>query len=145
MKQNIDIKDIRRANTQHLINECKNTSEFAAIIGKDSSQVRQWFPSKNGDPAKKGIGNKIAKEIEVAFKKPYGWLDIDHNVEFKDEREEFITKVIRYVESDHQNLSAEDKGRLINDMLLEHERNPIHSNSILDRAISIWLSVARRK
>ena len=139
-----NIKDIRRENVSRLIAQCKNTSEFAAIIGKDSSQVRQWFPRANGDAAKKGIGDKIAKQIEEAFHKPDGWLDVDQSEVAQEGREEFIAKVIAYIEENQPSLSASEKGQLINDMLTEHDRNPMINNGILDRAINIWLSLSKR-
>jgi len=44
---------------------------FSDKIGKAPTQASA-FAGKN---PRKGIGNKIAREIENAFKKPRGWLD----------------------------------------------------------------------
>lgn len=66
------IRDARYLNTRALILECGSLNAFAKRIGKADTQVSSFA----GDNPRKGIGNKIAEEIEGAFGKPTGWLDI---------------------------------------------------------------------
>lgn len=70
----MDSKTIRYRNTRYLVDLAGGVSNFAEKIGKGQSQTSQF----SGSTPIKGIGNKIAREIEVAFKKEYGWLDIAH-------------------------------------------------------------------
>ncbi len=68
----MDSKSIRYQNTRLLVEQVGGVSSFADKIGKGQSQTSQFA----GTNPIKGIGNKIAREIEDAFGKPHGWLDI---------------------------------------------------------------------
>jgi len=71
----MDIIAIRLINAENLKEQCNSTAGFARKLGKSPTQVRHWFnPNVN-----KNIGNKIAREIEVAFGKPHGWMDSIHD------------------------------------------------------------------
>ncbi|OUY07024.1 hypothetical protein [Acinetobacter populi] len=70
----MDSKSIRYQNTRLLVDSVGGVSNFADKIGKGQSQTSQFA----GTNPIKGIGNKVAREIEDAFEKPYGWLDILH-------------------------------------------------------------------
>ncbi|MCU4387971.1 hypothetical protein KTH40_10190 [Acinetobacter haemolyticus] len=75
----MDSKTIRYKNTRLLVDQVGGVSSFAEKIGKGQSQASQFA----GTNPIKGIGNKVAREIENAFDKPHGWLDLPHEVEFK--------------------------------------------------------------
>lgn len=75
----MDSKTIRYQNTRYLVNQIGGVSNFAEKIGKSQSQASQFA----GTNPIKGIGNKVAREIEDAFEKPHGWLDIQHADEDK--------------------------------------------------------------
>lgn len=75
----MDSKSIRYKNTRLLVDQVGGVSSFADKIGKGQSQASQFA----GTNPIKGIGNKVAREIEIAFKKPHGWLDLPHDEEFK--------------------------------------------------------------
>ncbi|WP_224963855.1 LexA family protein [Acinetobacter guillouiae] len=68
----MDSKSIRYRNTRLLVDQVGGVSNFADKIGKGQSQTSQFA----GTNPIKGIGNKVAREIELAFDKPHGWLDL---------------------------------------------------------------------
>ncbi|MFX5640118.1 UNVERIFIED_CONTAM: S24 family peptidase [Acinetobacter baumannii] len=70
----MDSKTIRYKNTRLLVDEIGGVSNFAEKINKGQSQTSQFA----GTNPIKGIGNKVAREIEEAFNKPHGWLDQVH-------------------------------------------------------------------
>lgn len=70
----MDSKTIRYNNTRTLVEQVGGVSNFANKINKGQSQTSQFA----GTSPIKGIGNKVAREIEEAFGKPHGWLDIPH-------------------------------------------------------------------
>lgn len=70
----MDSKSIRYQNTRLLVDSVGGVSNFAEKIGKGQSQTSQFA----GTNPIKGIGNKVAREIEEAFEKPHGWLDVPH-------------------------------------------------------------------
>lgn len=71
----MDSKTIRYKNTRILVEQVGGVSNFALKINKGQSQTSQFA----GSSPIKGIGNKVAREIEEAFGKQHGWLDIPHN------------------------------------------------------------------
>lgn len=73
----MDSKSIRYQNTRILVDSVGGISSFAERINKGQSQTSQFA----GTNPIKGIGNKVAREIEEAFKKPHGWLDVLHHEE----------------------------------------------------------------
>lgn len=70
----MDSKTIRYKNARYLADLAGGVSGFAEKIGKGQSQTSQFA----GSTPIKGIGNKIAREIEAAFQKAHGWLDVAH-------------------------------------------------------------------
>ncbi|ENU24235.1 hypothetical protein F993_01551 [Acinetobacter proteolyticus] len=70
----MDSKTIRYNNTRILVDQVGGVSNFANKINKGQSQTSQFA----GTTPIKGIGNKVAREIEEAFGKPHGWLDVAH-------------------------------------------------------------------
>lgn len=77
--RNMDSKSIRYKNTRLLVDQVGGVSNFAEKLGKGQSQASQFA----GTNPIKGIGNKVAREIEEAFGKSHGWLDIPHEEENK--------------------------------------------------------------
>nr|WP_314370021.1 S24 family peptidase [uncultured Acinetobacter sp.] len=75
----MDSKTIRYNNTRILVEQVGGVSNFANKINKGQSQTSQFA----GTTPIKGIGNKVAREIEDAFGKPHGWLDLLHDDEAK--------------------------------------------------------------
>ncbi|MCK0153881.1 XRE family transcriptional regulator [Alcanivorax sp. S6407] len=70
----MDSKTIRYKNTRQLVHSVGGVSAFAERLSKQQSQVSAFA----GEKPVKGIGPKIARQIESAFGKPNGWLDIPH-------------------------------------------------------------------
>ncbi|MFC3902530.1 hypothetical protein SAMN05421749_103286 [Acinetobacter marinus] len=70
----MDNKTIRYTNVRYLVDLIGGVSNFAQRLDKGQSQTSQFA----GTNPIKGIGNKIAREIEDAFSKPHGWLDVAH-------------------------------------------------------------------
>jgi SOS-response transcriptional repressor LexA len=71
----MNVREARYANTRTLIERCGGVTVFADKIGKSQSQASQIA----GENPIKGIGNKIAAEIEAAFGLERGWLDRVHS------------------------------------------------------------------
>lgn len=71
----MDIHEIRRHNARLLAEKNKTLASFAEVIGRPPTQVSRFM----GKNPTRGIGTKIAREIEQAFNKPHGWLDIYHD------------------------------------------------------------------
>lgn len=69
-----NVKDIRRENTRALARAIGGISALAKLLGKAQSQISRLI----GRTPTKNIGDKLAAEIEIAFHKPYGWLDREH-------------------------------------------------------------------
>lgn len=67
------ISDIRLANARSLAAAYKNPAEFARVIDRESTQVSRFM----GSNPTKNIGDRMARHIEKACKKPTGWLDTD--------------------------------------------------------------------
>lgn len=65
-------KEIRLRNTRALIQQSGGVALFAEKLKKAETQVSAFA----GSNPRKGIGNKIAREIEEAFGKAPGWLDV---------------------------------------------------------------------
>lgn len=71
------VKETRLANARLLQQSLKGgQDEMCAKIGKSQSQVSSFM----GANPTKGIGNKIAREIEIAFDLEEGWMDSWHDL-----------------------------------------------------------------
>jgi hypothetical protein len=71
----MDIKEIRRDNARWLLaQDPEGKTGFMDKTEKDDSRVSQII----GKNPIKNIGHKTAREIEIAYEKPRGWLDIIH-------------------------------------------------------------------
>lgn len=68
----METRTIRYENARDLVAEAGGISAFAAKLGKAQSQVSSFA----GENPSKGIGAKIARDIEHAFGKPRGWMDV---------------------------------------------------------------------
>jgi SOS-response transcriptional repressor LexA len=71
----MNIKDIRRENMRILSKSVGGISRLADLLDKPQSQISHLIGSK---PVK-NIGDKIAAQVEIAFNKPFGWLDHPHD------------------------------------------------------------------
>ena len=67
----MNIKQIRYANARRLVSLSGGITAFANKIDKSQSQASQIA----GENPIKGIGDKVAKQIEQAFDLPVGWMD----------------------------------------------------------------------
>jgi hypothetical protein len=66
------IQATRHANLLALVAECGTQVAFANKIGRKKEQVSPLFSGK------KGIGKKLARDIETKCGRPMFWLDEDH-------------------------------------------------------------------
>jgi len=66
------ISRVRYLKARLLVDEAGSLIAFADRIDKQQSQVSS-FAGKNPS---KGIGGKLAREIETAFGRPFGWMDV---------------------------------------------------------------------
>lgn len=74
------VKEIRRTKLAQLENEVGSRTELANRIGKDRAQIYQWLLDPGSDKApnsKRGISDKVARQIEETFGLPRGWMDFD--------------------------------------------------------------------
>jgi len=67
----MEISDVRRANARFLALTVGGIGNMAFRMGKSQSQISHLI----GEKPIKGIGNMIARQINVEFSKPAGWLD----------------------------------------------------------------------
>ena len=67
----MDIFEIRYRNFRLLAGHRGGITEAAAKLGKTQGQISHF----GGTNPIKNIGNDIAREIEVAWEKPRGWMD----------------------------------------------------------------------
>jgi hypothetical protein len=65
--------EIRRKNARFLAERIGPTA-FGQIAGMTQAQANNII----GPNPIRNIGHTMARRIEVAFKKPTGWLDVDH-------------------------------------------------------------------
>lgn len=70
----MDIQEIRRHNSRLLASRFKTLTDFAEALDRAPTYVSRFL----GKNPTRGIGGKIAREIETVFGKPHGWLDIYH-------------------------------------------------------------------
>jgi len=56
------------------VQDCGGQAALAERIGTDPSYVSQLFGKWRG----RGMGDKFARKIELALKKPPGWMDTQH-------------------------------------------------------------------
>ncbi|MBJ8417513.1 hypothetical protein [Acinetobacter courvalinii] len=115
----MDSKTIRYNNTRILVDQVGGVSNFANKINKGQSQTSQFA----GTTPIKGIGNKVAREIEDAFGKPHGWLDVLHPEENNLQASEYLNnsnltdskqELIKLIET-LKNLDS--KGKLNNEII----------------------------
>ncbi|KRA74243.1 hypothetical protein ASD78_12170 [Lysobacter sp. Root667] len=64
----MDNKQVRARNIDWLIDSYGGTAAFAKAVEREQVQVSQWRGGK-------AIGDRLARSIESALKKPHGWLD----------------------------------------------------------------------
>jgi hypothetical protein len=70
----ISTRENRLRRLELLIAEAGGQAALAERIGRDRNQVWQWtLPSD--DSRGRGIGDKMARLLEVAMEKPPGWMD----------------------------------------------------------------------
>lgn len=74
------IEDVRRDNLKRLRHEVGSVGDLAEKLGKSQSQVSQWLNASTHSSSGKArtISSGSCREIEKAFGRPEGWMDIDH-------------------------------------------------------------------
>lgn len=103
------IKNTRIANLNLLAEEFGSLRAVAEASGKSEG----YLSLVRTDP-KRGIGHKVARDLEVGCKKPKGWMDVDHD-ESKRSRDLTETDVsllyrsMMIVEAEIPNASLENK------------------------------------
>lgn len=70
----ISTRENRRQRLELLIDETGGQAALAERIRRDRNQVWQWTLAAD-DPRGRGIGDKMARLLEVAMNKPPGWMD----------------------------------------------------------------------
>lgn len=71
----MNVKTIRRENLRILAKSVGGITRLSELLDKPQSQISHLI----GKNPIKNIGDKIAEEIELAFNKPFGWLDRPHD------------------------------------------------------------------
>jgi len=75
----MDIKQIRLCNLRSLIAESGTIAKLARLSETAPaylSQILNSLPTSTGKP--RSVGDKLARKLEQALNKPYGWMDKDH-------------------------------------------------------------------
>jgi len=75
----MDIKQIRLRNLRSLISESGTIANLARLSETAPaylSQILNSLPTSTGKP--RSVGDKLARKLEQALNKPYGWMDRDH-------------------------------------------------------------------
>ena len=88
----MDIKQIRLTNLRTLIAEAGTIANLARLSGTAPaylSQITNGLPTSTGRP--RSVGDKLARKLEQALDKPYGWMDTSHSQE--DDASDHISKV----------------------------------------------------
>ena len=70
----MNISEIRYNNVRGIVKDVGGVTALAEKLDKSQAQVSSFA----GSNPKKSIGNKVAREIEVAFCLANGWMDKDH-------------------------------------------------------------------
>jgi hypothetical protein len=86
--QSMDNKTLRLKNARALINIAGNIDKFAEKIKRSPSQASQVA----GKTPTRGIGDRLARHIEICFDKPRGWIDQEHETDPMIERAEKIKR-----------------------------------------------------
>lgn len=93
-------KDIRHANLLLVIKDLGSQQALADSLGKEHAQINQWVTRR------RNVGNATARAIEEIAKKPYGWMDAEHetsNVELVDLRKSDRVPLISWVQAGEWN------------------------------------------
>ena len=75
----MDIKQIRLRNLRSLIamsGTIANLARMSETAPAYLSQILNSLPTSTGKP--RSLGDKLARKLEQALNKPYGWMDKDH-------------------------------------------------------------------
>jgi hypothetical protein len=111
----MDVKQVRRENLDRLIKEAGNLSRLAAKGGSsydNLSQIVNGTLLPSGKP--RGIGNDLARSLEVASKKPVGWMDQDHTLTRLNPLEEQLIGIFRRLEDGFRDRLLQDANHLLN-------------------------------
>jgi len=138
----MDIKEIRRKNMRALSEQIGGIPAMAEKLDKDQNQIRHLI----GNNPSRGIGHKIARELEAAFSKPTGWLDIDHSrgASGNQKTKRLLHVITKYIDEAHPELTPEQQADLIFNMLEEHVNKDLENGKIRD-FIDFWVSVEKRR
>lgn len=93
----MDIKSIRKSNLERLIvdylkrDSHTTKAAFAELCGISPAQLSQLL----GRNSHRNVGDKLARRIETAMARPFGWLDVPHGEEDANENEFEYAGIIR--------------------------------------------------
>ena len=79
----MDIKQIRLRNLRILIGEAGTIANLARLSNTAPaylSQILNSLPTSTGRP--RSVGDKLARKLEQAMNKPYGWMDRNNDDEY---------------------------------------------------------------
>lgn len=79
------IEHIHRGNLAILVKEFGGVTAVAEVVGCTPSQYSQWLngSANSGTGKPRGMRPSSTRKIEVACKKPSGWMDVDHDEVFE--------------------------------------------------------------
>lgn len=80
------IDEIRRDNLAAIVAEIGGVTALAELLQKSVSQVSQWLngSANSGTGKARGMRPSSCREIELACKKPLGWMDASHGMARKE-------------------------------------------------------------
>lgn len=109
----MDVKEIRKLNLETLRDEMGSLNILAEHIGSNPSYLSQIL----GKGSTRNVGDTLARNIEVAFNKPRGWMDAYHSVNEEDAVYggidlELMGLIIELVQDKRLNLNGKDTSEL---------------------------------
>ena len=128
----MDIKQIRLRNLRSLIVESgtiANLARMSETAPAYLSQILNSLPTSTGKP--RSVGDKLARKLEQALNKSYGWMDKDH-----DESDDSASAMVQQVPLLNMEQALK---QLTRPLPVHHEMVPIPIvTSELAYAIRVW-------
>jgi SOS-response transcriptional repressor LexA len=120
----MDIKQIRLRNLRILIGEAGTIANLARLSNTAPaylSQILNSLPTSTGRP--RSVGDKLARKLELAMNKPYGWMDRGN--EDLPDMTSCTGDVVNYVPLINESMACRYESNLDNSQYESSERIPV--------------------
>lgn len=77
MKRRLEIREIRNYRLTQLIRDAGGRDKLAELAGTQAAYLQQCLDGVIGKNSKspRGIGSRVARKLESAMGRPFGWMD----------------------------------------------------------------------